>query len=421
MANVSSSNGIEKYPKLRFPEFAEPWSHVKLSDFAERIMRKNKNNETDLPLTISSKDGLVDQISFFNKTVASKDMSGYYLLLNGEYAYNKSYSVGYDFGSIKRLERYPMGALSTLYICFALKKYNSDFIKTYFDSLKWYKEIYMISAEGARNHGLLNVPTDEFFDTYHYITENEVEQEKIAKLMELIDRRIQKHQALVDNLKKYKRGVSKRFFDAIHNDQTCTVKQFSEVFELLQNNTFSRECLTDENTEVLNVHYGDILVKYGSVVDPDVDPVPFIKKGNDVSKYSDSSYLQDGDVIFADTAEDYTVGKMCEIINVSNRKILSGLHTMPFRPNTAFAPMYLGYYLNSAAFRAQILPVIQGAKVSSISKSEMKKTVMHIPSVERQRELVSILNALDKRIKRTELALDRLKEMKKGLLQNLFI
>ena len=421
MANVSSSNGIEKYPKLRFPEFTEPWAHIKLSDFAERIIRKNKNNETELPLTISSKDGLVDQISFFNKTVASKDMSGYYLLMNGEYAYNKSYSVGYDFGSIKRLERYPMGALSTLYICFALKRFNSDFIKTYFDSLKWYKEIYMISAEGARNHGLLNVPTDEFFDTYHYITENETEQEKIAKLMGLIEQRIEKQQALVDNLKKYKRGVSKRFFDEIHNNQNCEAKQFSEVFELIQNNTFSRECLTDENTDVLNVHYGDILVKYGSVLDPDIDTVPFIKSGTDLSKFSGSSYLQDGDVIFADTAEDYTVGKMCEIINVSNRKILSGLHTMPFRPTITFAPMYLGYYLNSAAFRTQILPMIQGAKVSSISKSEMKKTIIHIPSIERQTEIVSILNALDKRIKRTELILAELKEMKKGLLQNLFI
>ena len=117
MANVSSSNGLEKYPKLRFPGFDEPWQAERLQDFATRVTRKNANNETDLPLTISSKDGLVDQISYFNKTVASKDMSGYYLLHNGEYAYNKSYSVGYDFGSIKRLDRYPMGALSTLYIC----------------------------------------------------------------------------------------------------------------------------------------------------------------------------------------------------------------------------------------------------------------------------------------------------------------
>ena len=151
----------------------------------------------------------MDQISYFNKTVASTDMSGYYLLKNGEYAYNKSYSVGYDFGSVKRLDRYDMGALSTLYICFALKKHDSDFIKAYFDSLKWYREIYMISAEGARNHGLLNVPTDEFFDTKHYIPQDLAEQRKIANFMIALERRIVAQQSLVDNLKKYKRGVVK--------------------------------------------------------------------------------------------------------------------------------------------------------------------------------------------------------------------
>lgn len=212
MANVSSSNGLEKRPKLRFPGFDEPWRAERLSDFADRITRKNSKNETDLPLTISSKDGLVDQVSYFNKTVASKDMSGYYLLKNGEFAYNKSYSVGYDFGSIKRLDRYPMGALSTLYICFALKRHESDFIKAYFDSLKWYREIYMISAEGARNHGLLNVPTEEFFDTKHYLPENTDEQRKIADFLIALDRRIETQQSLVDNLKKYKRGVMQRIF-----------------------------------------------------------------------------------------------------------------------------------------------------------------------------------------------------------------
>mgnify|MGYP000813210478 FL=1 len=120
---------------------------------------------------------------------------------------NKSYSVGYDFGSVKRLDRYDMGALSTLYICFALKKHDSDFIKAYFDSLKWYREIYMISAEGARNHGLLNVPTDEFFDAKHYIPQDLAEQRKIANFMIALERRIEAQQSLVDNLKKYKRGL----------------------------------------------------------------------------------------------------------------------------------------------------------------------------------------------------------------------
>lgn len=139
-------------------------------------------------------------------------MSGYYLLLNGEYAYNKSYSVGYDFGSIKRLDRYTMGGLSTLYICFALKKHDSDFIKAYFDSLKWYREIYKISAEGARNHGLLNVPTDAFFETKHYLPQNLNEQRKIADFMIALEHRIDAQQSLVDNLKKYKRGLQNRFF-----------------------------------------------------------------------------------------------------------------------------------------------------------------------------------------------------------------
>ena len=182
MSNVSSSNSQKaNVPKLRFPEFDNNWNTYLLSDFTERIMRKNKNNETSLPLTISSKDGLVDQITYFNKQVSSKDMSGYYLLKSGEFAYNKSYSAGYDYGSIKRLERYPMGALSTLYICFKLTQFDSDFIKVYFDSLKWYKEIYMIAAEGARNHGLLNVSVDEFFNTKHILPSNINEQKKISQ------------------------------------------------------------------------------------------------------------------------------------------------------------------------------------------------------------------------------------------------
>ena len=232
MANVSSSNGLEKRPKLRFPGFDEPWKAEKLSDFAERVTRKNTNNETSLPLTISSKDGLVDQISYFNKTVASKDMSGYYLLKNGEYAYNKSYSVGYDFGSVKRLDRYDMGALSTLYICFALKKHDSDFIKAYFDSLKWYREIYMISAEGARNHGLLNVPTDEFFDTKHYIPMDSAEQRKIADFMIALEHRIEAQQSLVDNLKKYKRGVVCKVFSEIERE--CNTVRLGDCVSILR-------------------------------------------------------------------------------------------------------------------------------------------------------------------------------------------
>ena len=391
-----------------------------MSDFAERVTRKNSNNETDLPLTISSKDGLVDQISYFNKTVASKDMSGYYLLRNGEYAYNKSYSVGYDFGSIKRLDRYPMGALSTLYICFALKKHDTDFIKVYFDSLKWYKEIYMISAEGARNHGLLNVPTDEFFATKHYLPENTTEQRKIADFLIALDRRIDAQQSLVDNLKKYKRGLSSSLFDEI-SKSGCPTVSFADGFRLLQNNTFSRDDLSYDVGDVRNIHYGDVLIKYGTVTDIGALSVPCIKPDRDIEKFSSSSYLRNGDIVFADTAEDYTVGKATEIVGVTNQRVLSGLHTIPCRPHDRFAPMFLGHYFNSYHFRRQIYRMIQGIKVSSISKSEIAKTTILTPPYDVQRKVASMLSEVDHLIEKEAETVIVLQKIRRGLLQQLFI
>ena len=391
-----------------------------MSDFAERVTRKNSNNETDLPLTISSKDGLVDQISYFNKTVASKDMSGYYLLRNGEYAYNKSYSVGYDFGSIKRLDRYPMGALSTLYICFALKKHDTDFIKVYFDSLKWYKGIYMISAEGARNHGLLNVPTDEFFATKHYLPENTTEQRKIADFLIALDRRIDAQQSLVDNLKKYKRGLSSSLFDEI-SKSGCPTVSFADGFRLLQNNTFSRDEQSYDLGDVRNIHYGDVLIKYGTVTDIGALSVPCIKPDRDIEKFSSSSYLRNGDIVFADTAEDYTVGKATEIVGVTNQRVLSGLHTIPCRPHDRFAPMFLGHYFNSYHFRRQIYRMIQGIKVSSISKSEIAKTTILTPPYDVQRKVASVLSEVDHLIEKEAETVIVLQKIRRGLLQQLFI
>ena len=203
----------------------------RLSDFTSRVTRKNKNNETTLSLTISSKDGLVDQETFFNKKVSSKDMTGYYLLKKGEFAYNKSYSNGYDFGSIKRLNKYEQGALSTLYICFALTKYHSDFIMHYFDTLKWYPQIYLISAEGARNHGLLNVATQDFFGTEHALPSDVREQQKIADFLSLVDERIEKQRQLVEVLKRYKRGFVVTLFSNVSGSEIRLKDILEEVSE----------------------------------------------------------------------------------------------------------------------------------------------------------------------------------------------
>ena len=193
-------------------EFPE-WEEKKLNEIAVRVTRKNKDNVTDIPLTISSADGLIDQRNFFNKVVASKDMSGYFLLKNGEFAYNKSYSKGYNFGSIKRLDLYDEGALSTLYICFALNKNeNSDFYQKYFDSLSWYPELQKICAEGARNHGLLNVPTNDFFQLKLCVPSSDKEQHKIADCLSSLDEVIEKQKETLVAWEELKKGLLQQMF-----------------------------------------------------------------------------------------------------------------------------------------------------------------------------------------------------------------
>ena len=189
------------------------WKKYKLTDFASRITRKNCG-KTDIPLTISAQYGLIDQRAFFSKTVASTDMSGYYLLNSGEFAYNRSTSNDYPFGSIKRLELYPMGAVSTLYLCFAIKEDRviSDLAKWYFESTQWHRGISQICAEGARNHGLLNVPTDGFFSTEHLLPSDRKEQIAIAKYLSLIQTKYDRAVEELELLENVRKGLLQQLF-----------------------------------------------------------------------------------------------------------------------------------------------------------------------------------------------------------------
>ena len=201
--------------KLRLvpTELQKPWKQYKLSDFATRVTRKN-GNQTDIPLTISAQYGLIDQRDFFSKMVASTDMSGYYLLQKGEFAYNRSTSNEYPFGSIKRLELYPMGAVSTLYLCFAIKEevVNSDLAKWYFESPQWYKGINNICAEGARNHGLLNVPTDGFFNTVHTLPSDPNEQLAVVDYLSNIQKKYEAAQRCLQAIENLRSGLLQQLF-----------------------------------------------------------------------------------------------------------------------------------------------------------------------------------------------------------------
>ena len=177
----------QREPNRRFEGCSEPLSTYKMKDFCFRITDKNKDNKCSLVLTIAAQYGLVDQESFFNKSVASENLTGYYILNKGDFAYNRSYSSGYAWGAVKRLDNYSEGVLSTLYVCFRADEsiVNSDYLSYYFESSKWHKEVSDISGEGARNHGLLNISVSDYFNTEHRFA-TMTEQKRIASMLNAI-------------------------------------------------------------------------------------------------------------------------------------------------------------------------------------------------------------------------------------------
>lgn len=171
--------------------------------------------------------------------------------------------------------------------------------------------------------------------------------------------------------------------------------KFKNVFNYLQNNSLSRAELSEDEGKLMNIHYGDILIKFGEIININNDFLPFIKKENLLKKYK-SSLLDNGDIVIADAAEDLSVGKCSEIIGISSEKILAGLHTIPCRPKLKFAPRYLGYYMNSDSYHNQLLPIIQGTKVSSISKTSIKNTLIKCPiKTEEQNKIGKLFNKID--------------------------
>ena len=202
-------------PKIRFKGFTDDWEQRKLGKLVDRVTRKNQDLVSELPLTISAQYGLIDQNEFFDKRVASKDVSGYYLIENGEFAYNKSTSTDAPWGAVKRLDRYENGVLSTLYIVFGIKENNpvdSDFLVSYYSTNLWHKGIHEIAAEGARNHGLLNIAPADFFETELTMPQDIEEQKKIGKYFEELERLITLHQRKCEETKKLKKYMLQKMF-----------------------------------------------------------------------------------------------------------------------------------------------------------------------------------------------------------------
>ena len=401
-------------PKLRFKredgtDYPE-WTKQKLSAVASRVTRKNKGNITDIPLTIASLYGLVDQREYFKKKIASQNMEGYYLLHNGEFAYNKSHSKGFDFGAIKRLDRYDCGALSTLYICFAVNnKVDSDFMTHYFDSQKWNKEVSIRCAEGARNHGLLNISTNDFFDIDMVLPADLEEQQKIADFLSNVDEVIAQSEAEVANLQQQKKAAMQKIFS--------------------QEVRFKREDGTSY-PEWENVKFGSL-----------------------IKEYRDRTSIENEDVLLSSAISGMFLntelfGHQRGKSNIGYLKINYGtlilsaqnLHLGNANVNLRFehgiiSPAYKTYHITNCNlyFMAQWIKREKTNQffynATTVGASQCRRNVdwnalykqsILIPHLEEQQKIADFLSAYDEAISYAKQELDKWKELKKGLLQQMF-
>ena len=247
------------------------------------------------------------------------------------------------------------------------------------------------------------------------------EQTRIASALSNIDELTIKLEALIAKKKAIKYGAMQELLTGKKRLQGFSGEWqtfiFGELFDFIPNNAFTRAQMSDSG-KVKNIHYGDILTKYGAYVDGGSGTIPYISKEVDLSRFADRCYLQSGDIIVADTAEDETVGKALEVTNV-DCPILAGQHTLLCRPKIRFADKFLGYYLNAACYHDQLLPYIVGTKVSSVSKASVAQTKLIVPEYEEQQAIAEILSNMDAEIEALEQKLAKYHQVKQGMMQQL--
>ena len=394
--NVPNSGNV---PRLRFPEFSGEWVKVSLLEICERVTRKNKNNRSKLPLTISAQYGLVDQITFFNKVVASADMSNYYLLKKGEFAYNKSYSSDYPWGAIKRLDRYDEGALSSLYICFNIRKCtDSDFAVQYFESPKWYREVSNIAGEGARNHGLLNIAVGDFFNTKHYLPSSIDEQKKIAKLLLLLDQRIATQNKIIEDLKKLKVAIIENAFCGKHYNY-----KIGDIITQISNRNKS-----NKETNVLSVSN-----KLGFVEQSEQFEDRTVAS-EDVTNYK---IVRTND--FAYNPARINVGSIARLKQYESG-IVSPMYIC-FHAKKNVLPEYLEMFFLTQYFKHEMYKRLEGSVRLCLSFEGLTNIPISIPEIPLQKEISEKILAFETKIGIEEHYLNALEKQKQYLLQQMFI
>lgn len=413
-----------KKPAIRFRGFSGEWKQSRVGELIEDYTEKTVVQNQYPVLTSSQQQGIVRQEEYFaDRQVTTNDNVGYFVLPFGYFTYRSRSDT--DVFVFNRNNLIDKGIISYYYPVFAPMSCDSNFLLRRLNY--GIKKQLSMAAEGTGQKVLAH---SKFKDMIVDVPDEE-EQIKIGTVFEYIDNLIAQHHSKLEKLQSVKASMLEKMFPKDGADvPEVRCKGFTGAWKRckmdavlidLQNNTLSRSELSEEKGIAKNIHYGDILVKFGEILNVGTTPLPQITNSSIITKYM-KSFLQNGDVIVADTAEDETVGKCTEIAGINNEVIIAGLHTIPYRPLIHFASGYLGYYMNSSAYHNQLLPFMQGVKITSISKSSMKETSIAYPqSIDEQKQIGSCFQKIDNLISLQQQELEKLQSIKKALLEKMFV
>ena len=407
-------------PKLRFQGFTDDWEQRKLGDVVQRITRKNENMESSLPLTISAQYGLIDQNEFFDKRIASKDVSDYYLVYRGEFAYNKSTSTDAPWGAIKRLDRYEKGVLSTLYIVFRIQneeETDSDYLVSYYDTELWHNGVQAIAAEGARNHGLLNIAPNDFFETNLLMPESVNEQRMIGTFFKKLDHLITLHQRKYDMLQKVKKSMLEKMFTK-NGSKVPEIRfaGFTDDWEQRKLRDLVKEIKRNDpnsSAPIMMITANDGFINQSERYSTD-------NAGKSLQKYI---LLQRGELAYNHGASKLRpYGSCFALIDEENARIPYVYHCFSCGNEN---PEFLSLVLNSKAVEQQLRRLVSsGARMDgllNISFDDYTSIPIMIPNRNEQKQIADYIHTLNGLITLHQRKLEKLKKLKKSMLEEMFV
>lgn len=395
------------------------WKDVELKNYFSRLTRKNNERNTNV-LTISAQHGLISQQEFFNKSIASEDKSNYFLLERGDFAYNKSYSVGYPFGAVKSLEKYDKGIVSPLYICFKKTTENKcpEYFLQYFEAGLANKEICSVAQEGARNHGLLNISTEDFFKIKIAVPPL-AEQQKIADILCEQDKIISLKQKLLEQKQKQKKWLMQKLLEVPHTNVNCEEKislggvvinksrwkkeRFSEFSEIVSGGTPRTDKSSFWNGDIYWCTPTDITSseKYISVTEKRIT-----KKG---LENSSAILLPKDSILMCSRA---TIGPRC--INKVPMTTNQGFKSFIIKTNHAITEFV--YYLIDICI-TDFKKLASGSTFIELSKRDLSNYEIYLPTLPEQKIIAQVLSAADKEIALIKSSIEQEKQKKKSLAQ----